>query len=205
MDYSEIKCFSQLQSEIGDTVSFGNYHGSTEWVVLGKTDSRLLLISKRCLDVKAYHYVKADVTWEKCSLRKWLNSDFIEIAFSPEEAALIAEVQIPASGNRKYGTDGGSDTLDRVFLLSVEEVEAYFYSDSARIAYATPYADGKRVACLRNSDPSWWLRTPGKRADTAAFVAGSIGGVLREKGQNVDIPDLFAVRPALWIDLSKIE
>ena len=44
-----------------------------------------------------------------------------------------------------YGTRGGNDTEDKVFLLSEKEAETLFSNDKKRIAKATEYAEESGV------------------------------------------------------------
>ena len=173
--------------EVGDCIKFGNYNNSDiEWLVLEKTDSRVLVVSKNAVHSQAYNDRNAYITWETCALRLWLNDYFINSAFSDEEREMIPTVTVTADPNPKHDTDPGNNTEDRVFLLSIKEVNEYFASDVERICY-----DAEGFYC------SWWLRSPGYRRDSAAIV-DSDGNVL-ELGENVRRDN--AVRPAMWIEI----
>ena len=124
-----------VQAEVGSTVRFGKYEQDNntlngkepvEWVVLEKNGSALLVISKNALEGKAYNNANADTTWESSSLRTWLNSDFLDTAFSNAELEHIAPTAISAETNPEYDTDSGTDTQDKVFLLSISEAQMYF-------------------------------------------------------------------------------
>ena len=171
-------------------------------MVLAKEGTKILVISKEALDCKPYNTSYTDVTWETCTLRKWLNNDFINAAFSADERTMIPTVTVSADKNPDYSTNPGNATQDQVFLLSITEANKYFSSDSARQCKPTKYAvaNGAYV----NSDDSnccWWLRSPGDIQFCAAYVYYD-GGV-REYGNYV-YRDLNAARPALWIDLSNL-
>ena len=61
-----------------DTITFGSDSNSDpiEWIVLEKEGNKALLLSKYLL--AAYEYDDdVDNTWENCTCRSWLNSDFI--------------------------------------------------------------------------------------------------------------------------------
>src|SRR5574344_1982782 len=84
--------------EIGKYVSFGNYYQENEnskdpieWLVLDvdTENKKALLISRYALDSKPYHETLTSITWEECSLRKWLNSEFLKQAFSEVEQKYI--------------------------------------------------------------------------------------------------------------------
>ncbi len=177
-------------ASIGDNVVFGNYNGNTEWIVLAKEDGKILVISKYAIEEKLYNTEYTSITWEKCTLRSWLNNEYLTSAFSNDERSRIIEVSINNPDNAKYGTDGGNNTTDKVFLLSIDEVNKYFTSDSARKAVLS---DGTSVW--------WWLRSPGDHSGTAAGVS-SFGSV-SEIGYYVSLKN-EAVRPALWIDISNL-
>lgn len=75
--------------EVGDTIEFGEYEQDNksdkepiEWNVLDIQDNKALIISKYGLDAKKYNEEYQSVTWENCTLRKWLNEDFYNEAFS---------------------------------------------------------------------------------------------------------------------------
>ena len=199
-------------AEVGEFVLFGAYEQDNntsngkediEWLVLEVKDGKALVISKYALDCKRYNTSETDVTWETCTLREWLNNDFINAAFSADEKAMIPTVTVSADKNPDYNTNPGNATQDQVFLPSITEANKYFSSNSVRKCKPTDYA----VACgasvsSSNGNCWWWLRSPGYIPYTAAFVY--IAGDIYEGGINVNY-DNIAVRPALWIDLSAIE
>ena len=125
--------------EKGDIITFGSYEqdGNTangkepvEWVVLDADAESVLVVSRYVLDCKSYHEEYTDVTWETCMLRSWLNNTFYSNAFSAEEQAQILETRLDNPGNEYWGTPGGNETSDRVFLLSVDEVRRYWTFNS---------------------------------------------------------------------------
>ena len=202
-------------TEVGKTFFFGkyeqNYNTSNvkediEWIVLAKENGRALLISKYALDGKAYNTSCTNVTWEICTLRKWLNNDFINSAFTTYEKTMISTVTVSADKNPKYRTYPGDTTTDKVFLLSITEAEKYFTSDNARKCAPTAYAKAQGAWASDDDKTAsgeatcqWWLRSPGYTQDSAAFV--NFVGDVNEGGHYV-INDHVAVRPALWIDLN---
>ena len=198
----------QSSVEVGDIYTFGTYQQDNDtsngnkpikWLVLAKEGSKILLISEKGLDCQKYNDTYADVTWETCSLRKWLNNDFINAAFSSDEKAMISTAKVSADKNPSCNTNPGNATNDKVFLLSIKEAENYFSSDSARHCKPTKYAVANG-AYVNNSNGNcwWWLRTPGiyQSNAVAVFYTGSIC----DYGDRVDL-GCFCVRPALWINL----
>ena len=63
-----------------ETAKFGPY----EWLVLDRSEAGMLLLTKEGIACRPYHEEFEEVTWEKCSLRSWLNGEFMEAAFSVE-------------------------------------------------------------------------------------------------------------------------
>ena len=192
----------------GDTVFLGTYEQDNNtsngkediaWLVLEVKDGKALVVSKYALDCKQYNTSNTDVTWETCTLRKWLNNDFINAAFSSYEKAMIPTVTVSADKNPDYSANPGNATQDQVFLLSITEANKYFNSTGARQCEPTDYAVANGAW---ESDSGnfcwWWLRSPGVTQDSATYVYS--GGDVIESGNAVDI-GTSAVRPALWISL----
>ena len=187
--------------EIGGTVTFGSYWKKdikepTVWTVLTREAENVLLISRDIITMKEYNEANADVTWELCTLRKWLNGEFIQQAFNSAEQAKLqvttvrtADVSIYDSG--WYNTKGGNDTKDRVFLLSYEEANRYFTSDTARKSVLTPYAKSHN-SVLGNI---WWLRSPGSCQNVAQYIRDD--GTIWSSGIYVNY--IYGVRPAMWV------
>jgi len=193
-------------TNVGDIIKFGKYEQDNdtsngkediEWLVLEKENNRILVISKYALDAQPYNATHSYITWQYCTLRSWLNDTFLNNAFTSAQKSKIPTVTVIAEDNPK-GTDAGSDTRDKVFLLSISEANKYFSSDSERICYATSYAIAQGAKKSYNAY-CWWLRTPGSiHGQYAAYVYSD--GSVHDVGNSV-LTYGFAVRPALWIEL----
>lgn len=204
----EKKKYELKNAKVGDYVIFGHYEQDNdesngkeeiEWRVLEVKDGKALVISKYALDGKEYSSDGSYICWENCTLRNWLNNDFINSAFSEEEKALIPTATVSADKNPEYDTDPGNATQDRVFLLSIPEANIYFTSDSARVCKPTAYAIANGAYKSDNGNFRWWLRSPGAYKGYVTYVFKD-GGVM-EYGNVVNTRP-GAVRPALWIDLN---
>ncbi len=187
----------------GDIITLGNYEQDTysengreaiEWYVLTVEGDKALIISRYILDTACYHTSNSAVTWETCSLRKWLNNDFMNTAFSTEEQKRIIETTLSNPDNSKYGIDGGNDTVDKIFLLSEEECKLYL-TETIEETIGTAYAKSKD---LEDYDQChyWWLRSPGKDVNYASDVSSQVwnygAGVAKKN---------YGVRPAMWITI----
>lgn len=197
-----------LGAKKGDVIIFGAYEQDNdlsngkepiEWMVLEAEEDKVLVISKYALDNMPYNESSADVTWDSCTLRKWLNGTFVDSAFSRKEKASILTVTVKAAGNSFKGSKvkAGKDTQDKVFLLSEDEYKEYFKTKSAAVCEPTVYTRSKYVY-MEKGKCMWWLRVPGETQHFAAFVYPS--GNWWYNGHLVDSLDI-GVRPALWINL----
>ena len=187
---------------VGDIIHFGGHN----WRVLDVQDGRALIISENIIERRAYHAWDERITWEHSTLRHYLNNEFLN-SFNATDRARITETRVINNNNPWFGTNGGNDTTDRIFLLSLEEVVRYF-GNSGRLAnqnhpnnenwgFHDQY-NTARVARERNgNDWFWWLRSPSYSGNTAAIVgsSGSVG-----VGGGVDL-GIGGVRPALWLNL----
>ncbi len=191
-------------TDIGDIITFGNYEQDNntsngkepiEWQVLAKENNKLFLISKEALDCQEYYYSSyTDITWETCSLRFWLNDTFLNTAFSEKERSLIQTTTVSADKNPEYETNPGNETTDKVFLLSITEVEKY---DIGK-CIPTDYAVGNGAYGSSYRYCWWWLRSPGDNQDRAALI--NHDGEVCFYGFAVDY-NHACVRPAMWINL----
>lgn len=80
------------------------------------------MMADTVLTKKPYNEKRKSVTWEKSTLRTWLNKNFMNLAFSEEEQAAINQTEMRNKDNIKLGTKGGNKTFDRIFLLSQSQV-----------------------------------------------------------------------------------
>lgn len=200
--------------KVNDVFTFGAYEQdnnlkngkeAVEWIVVEQKGWSWLLVSKQALDCQQYNTAASDVTWEDSSVRKWMNGEFLNAAFSADEQLLIKDSEVSASGNPAFEVSAGNDTTDKVFLLSVKEAGKYFDSDAARMCEPTAYASSKNLYksnsfSNENIDTTcrWWLRTPGDSQSDAAVVY--VNGAVGNAGRNVDYKQC-GIRPAVWIDL----
>ena len=182
------------------TIKFGRYPQASknenaliEWLVLKNDGSKALLISKYALDCQQYNTSRTNVTWETCTLRKWLNGTFISNAFSHEEQAMILST-----------TTESADTKDRVFLLSTTEAGKYFSSDSTRQCQGTAYCFAQGGDQDSDGRCSWWLRSPDYFSRDCVSIVNNYGVAGCQPyhvTRKLPFSDDITVRPALWINL----
>ena len=168
-----------------------------KWRVLQSENGEAFLLSDVILDKQAYNENDEYITWKESSLRAWLNDKFMNRAFSDEEKEKINITEVVNKDNPVFGTKGGKNTSDKIFLLSLAEVSRK--KDGKKYGLL----DDEMKAC-ENSDFSkkvswWWLRSPGDDR-YCAVVVNSDGWVYGD-GSRVNGSD-DGVRPALHLNLS---
>ena len=203
-----------------------------KWRVLSVEGDDVFLLADKNLDCQRYNDTNTDVTWETCTMRSWLNgygtemnkdgkdyrdNNFLNNAFSADEQSAIKTTNVVNNDNPDYGTEGGNDTSDKVYLLSIDEVKKTEYgftssdsSDSSthtREAVNTAYTagggeTGSGYMSSAGGVDAWWLRSPGYSSDFASFVIGS--GSVTTRGSHVSDYRDYAARPALHLNLSSL-
>ena len=199
-----------------------------KWRVLSVDGDDVFLLADKNLDVKPYNTECTDVTWETCTLRSWLNGydstendcgtdytsdNFIGAAFSATEQAAIKNTNVVNEDNPYFDTEGGNDTTDKVYLLSIAEASnpaygfygVYIGNSGARVALNTAYVAGYDSWMSAVGKAGWWwLRSPGDDSNVAASVmdygSGSSHGFDVNYGGTARHDS--AVRPALHLTLS---
>ena len=212
----------------GEIITFGTYPQTADgtdvtpikWRVLQNSGSELFILSEYILDCKRYHGKSADITWwdcvditwRDCDLRKWLNDEFYNTAFTATEKEFIKTAHCTGNG------EVSPDTEDKVFLLSVNEIKDISDKNGKdlRRAVGTDFAKTKKsdgcnlgVYDKTNKDSYiiingeeagcswWWLRTQGNKP-TRAFFVGT-GCSIRSYGNNSIAR--YGVRPALKLNV----
>ena len=123
--------------QVGSIVTFGRYEQDNntangpeqiEWIVLDVQEGKSLLLSRYALDVQPYNTEFVNTTWQTSTLRKWLNEEFLNSAFTAHEQTCILLTDVDNSREQGYGvwnTSDGENTQDKVFLLSYAEANKY--------------------------------------------------------------------------------
>ena len=191
-------------ANVGDVITFGSYEQDNnsadgtepiEWIVLDREEDELLLLSQYALDARQYNLTQTDATWESCTLRQWLNTDFLNQAFSPVEQGQILDTTVSGDDNVTWGTDAGPDTVDKVYLLSMAEAKRYLEVLDIGQCTATAYAQSRDIFEMRGYC-FWWLRTPGSSLGMPTYVDQD--GDVSSSGRSINFAD-GAVRPVIRI------
>ena len=224
---------------VGDAVYFGVYEQDDdpdngpeeiEWEVLDIRDGKALILSKYTLDCQPYSSYPDKGTWEECSLREWLNDDFLNSAFSPAEQEIINITKLKNEDNPLYQTSGGADTEDLVFLLSLQDIEYYFGFPVSEEWDPHEELIGRMTERCRNimltqgaefqeEDPEefeaeyadeveencgrnaiFWWLRSPGRGEAAVCI--HFDGAIRAEGMKLDFP-IITIRPAMWIEIEQ--
>ena len=211
---------------------YSTYHyfkyEAIKWRVLNVSNGEALLLADQALDSQRYNQNSEDITWEKSSIRSWLNAqdtmnnqeginyrkgNFLNEAFFLSEQAGILPRSITNKNNGTYNTSGGNNTLDKIFLLAETQIcglDAKKYGfimdhsidDEARQSKCAEYAFAmgcyKFVETKYAENVNWWLRSPGGSSKAALKI--DYDGRSRTGGSSID--SIEAIRPALYLKIS---
>lgn len=165
------------------------------------------VIADRAIDIAQYYSASnVEITWEKSSVRQWLNDAFLKKAFTADEQAAVKTTTVKTADNQESSEPGGNDTQDKIYLPSIEEIYNWDYGFSAqedeeqtRMTTSTDYAwlggtPFKRIAGFM----SYWLRSPGKQKGYPATIGDwGAGKITSAKAE-----EYLGVRPVMHVDLS---
>lgn len=141
-----------------DIIQFGGY----QWIVIEKIYNRLTIISKDIIEIKNYDDCSSkydsDLSWDGSMIRKYLNCDFFN-SFSYEEKMCIVDTFNDEPKNPKIDTWCGNPTIDKLYLLSINDINKYFSNPQ------------ELIARYNGNETGWWLRSPGKEEEYRSFVS----------------------------------
>ena len=189
------------------TIEFGRYWSDNkpiEWFVLEETEDCYFAVSKYAILTKIFDEITDK--WNESSIRNWLNKDFIDLAFDNSERASLMVVEIITT-NDPYLTWGGKsstpivsavNSIDKVFLLSTEEVERFFKTKQERTLEFSQYA----IETLHGEMDKlgiWWLRNEEELGwgPVRILADGSYDGEFDLADE--DPAMLAGIRPAIYI------
>lgn len=206
----------------GEKIDFGEYYvddsefnyetgedvikkSEITWIVVKKEEDRALLVSRDVIESLPYKKSKDEpksTSWSDSTVRKWLNDDFYDDAFSKKEKKRILTTDVSNSAPYKYATPG-VDTQDKIFLLSKKEVDEYMTEKDWIKARETAYLHEKNGnQGFLSNDPqkySWWTRDV--CLDTTKAVYVKTNGSIKDEGADTNSENL-GVRPAMWISIN---
>lgn len=185
--------------EVGNTVLFGRYNqdlfegtDALEWIIVQKDGSKALLVSKKALEAAPF----AGTKWSASVLRYWLNTTFMENAFSKNDKNFLIKQITTTVYQDAEGKESIDIAEDNVFVLSENEMNRFFTTDEQRCAMATDYLKTKGIYVNdANSMVHYWLRSVSPDGKIK-YVNG--GGAINHDGRKST--EIIAVRPAVWVE-----
>lgn len=162
-----------------------------KWRVLSvEEDGTALLLADKLLDMQPFDK-NGKIDWEECTLRTWLNSTFLNAAFTEAEQEAIAETELE--------TESAATVTDNIYLLSLEEVSnpEYGFHPLIDCESNTRKAEGTDLSVFNNI---WWLRTPIKEEHASWVCSIDSQGTNRTIVIGTENP--LWIRPALRLKLS---
>lgn len=174
-----------------------------EWLVLDYNHKaqKVLVVSKYAINLEGFANCPIlgsgyETSWEKSYLRLWLNGDFFEDCFDSEEKSrILSSYTFSFDGIRKR-------TIDKIFLLSLNEVKKYFFTNNSAATLLPMVddfdvnADEKHQVTVIYYPVSWWTRTLSNKKYLVKVVGSD--GKIYDLDSNCDET---GVRPAMWIKM----
>lgn len=191
--------------QLMEIYNIGTYENETlSWIVIDVKDGKALLLSEKVIDLVPYNTEKTEVTWETCSLRKWLNEDLYYGSFTDEERQMIVKTTVNNKDLPDEGCNYGSDTEDYLYVLSYREM-----LDTAADCdeYAKPSYTQIALEHHNNVRVSYWRRDPGMMGDgtVALKTLGTMEFDGRFQAYCSDVNSSYVgVRPAMWVDINML-
>ncbi|MBO6119455.1 MAG: hypothetical protein J6P02_03235 [Lachnospiraceae bacterium] len=197
-----------------DVLQFGVYEQDAdsttvnepiEWLVLSETNDKILVISKDTIISISYHDKIENITWDSSILRLYLNNVFYNMFLNDEEKSMVIPTILKNDGLNEFGFSNGENTIDKVFVLNLDEYKKYFNDDKERISKGTKY--GKTIGLQLSSTlpiadvpiengTFYWARDVGYHESDVACV--NWDGRINVYGYNCK-SDGMGVRPCMWL------
>lgn len=162
----------------GDTVTFGKYR----WIAAQTEEDRVMLVTDRVIMKKNLHKTDETVTWEKCSLRKYLNGSFLNNSFGEGEKNLIMSSKIQNCEMSGKAVTELPETADKIFLWRYDEVNKYI-----KTAKCPTPEDGDSKCWTRTTDGMW------------AFTYSCVHGTGSWMNDSNSIVTARGIRPVMWV------
>ena len=174
-----------------------------KWRVLAVDGDDVFLLADKNLDCKPYNETNANISWEDCSLQKWVNTDFLNGAFSGLQQLAVKQTRRAVEDNSGTGASGISYSTEKIYLLSNIEATNPAYGFCAgsqkesetKEVKNTDYASECGAATCTEEDYNGngysWLRSAAGNMSIVHYDGNSFGGL--------NVTSKFCgVRPALY-------
>ena len=185
-------------ANVGDRILFGRFETDTtkpgkerlEWIVIGRDGNKIKLLASKGISGSYYHQKHEEITWKRCDLREYLNSEYFTDMFSKYEWSCVC------------------DDADVFTLLTVDELYELYPNAEDRKLPVTDYAqatgtNANKISKLHQWDMKgydsswWWLKGSNKTGELTAPIV-EIDGTISENTKYVNKPG-GAVRPVITL------
>lgn len=201
---------------VGESIEFGTYEQDDDlsngdenikWTIHDIKNGKALLVCDICIEALPYNDDGLGNSWTNSDVRRWLNADFFESAFSAEEKKVIIESNIVTrrlsdEDGHTYGETYGDneETTDQVFILDLSEFwQITNELEVSEIAKATFMSNNSYWGQQENYQTMFWIRSPYGERKNYACGYDTVG---EQSMGYIFTPEMYAfVRPAIYIDV----
>ena len=193
-------------SSVWDCVYFGRYPQASDgkdgflvepikWRVLKVSENEVWLIADKKLDVIPYHKTLTAVYFEDSYLKNWLNTVFLDTAFTEEEQAEILDfyygkVHIPSKQEISYAVYGFINNSSRSAINTDYVIDRF-----------EEYANPSELPFVLNAPDTfgaYWLREPVGADGVPCVVRGTGYGDVQSYGSITS--EIVGVRPMIRLN-----
>ena len=185
-------------ANIGDIIKFGKLNEEDMyWRILAIEGQELVLLSEFITEYAPYHNQKKVTTWEKCTLRDYLNNEFYEKCFNADEKNKICVAHNIDIINKKVQPEETSYTEDKVYILNYEECKLYISDKNARrsLDFINFERNGKFYISW------WWLRTVTDNKKCVDVVMNNSIGRCGTSNGGIEVNKFCGIRPVIRVQL----
>ena len=160
--------------------SDGRYQG-VAYKVLDNTDtSKVVVMSDKAVDAGNFRTDSGQPDsnqWATSDIKKRLNSNndsYLSKAFSAKESELLVDATVTTYPYQS--TTGGTESTQKIYILSTEEITKYFGVQAADFSTAHPELKAQLTdyavaqGGLQIDSCNWWLRSPSSTTYRVAIV-----------------------------------
>ena len=161
-----------------------------EWDVIKYEDGKYYVISKYILTAMRFSEDGKKKSWSDSTLRRWMNGEFFETAFSEEERKYIQDTYIKSES-----------TTDKIFCISYSNLVSDIVDRRVKFGLPTEYALSKGLKT--SHEPAFYTEDEDRLSYDFFMISGKCGC---NSHAGMALPEkIGGVRPAMWISEEYLE
>lgn len=161
-----------------------------EWDVIKYENGKYFVISKYILTAMRFSEDGKKKSWSDSTLRRWMNGEFFETAFSEEERKYIQDTYIKSES-----------TTDKIFCISYGNLVSDIVDRRVKFGLPTEYALSKGIKS--NGIPIYYTEDENKVTYDFFMISGKCGSA---NSAGMALPEkIGGVRPAMWVSEEFVE